>query len=405
MSPKNIDFKIIKDDNDNSIGKEKSPHILDEKLHKTDFKKPPQKPKNRIILYISFFLIITVFLSAGFYIYFFNKKFFKNVSNKKIEDFKKNISLEDQNNVQILEINTTTNFSTSSIENSTTSDNLSNFTTNTQQSSQKTTFETNTTSSESYSDNNPYKNLFFTIYDNSSPVNSTFTTSSYTQEKNISKIEEKYEAKSPSKNEPIVNNQKDIPLSQATSTTGEYFYFNFPKIDVNIKELDYETFKKEWLNLLRFQKAAGELYEINFIYENQKLSNNFIKKYFLKPTFIEEKFTEKFFNSLGEYSILFYYSYTRKYPLIVFKIKNDLDILSFMKLWEKESLIKDLDILYINLPKGKPIRKYFITESYEKIDYRIVYFENDYKLIWTIYKDNLIISTSINGFKTLVKNL
>jgi len=404
MSFENIDFKIIKDDND--LEKEKNIDKSEKDFAKIIFEKKVKKPKFKIGFYIFFFLIISSFFLGIFYLNLSSKNSKNIISNENKKNIYENISLENKDNIQFLEIKNVTTFTTFSIEESTHTDNLSNTNTDTiiQDSSNNTTSQINTTSVEDNKKTNPYENLFLIVNNNINVTNSTPTTPTVSEKKDLSKIEEKYETKSPPQNEPIVNNQKDISLSQATSL-GDYFYFNFPKIEIFIDELNDKHFKEKWIELLRFQKKAGELYEIKFFYKNQKINNAFIKKYFFKPTFIDERSVENFLNSLEDYSVLFYYTYTRKYPLIIFKIKNEVNVLSFIKLWEKESLIKDLDILYLNLPKGKPVRNYFITESYDKIDYRIVYFDNDYKLIWTLYKNNLIISTTLNGFKILIKNL
>ncbi len=183
-------------------------------------------------------------------------------------------------------------------------------------------------------------------------------------------------------------------------------YLNFPSLELEVKELNDEGFQKSWLSLIKIQKRASEIYDIKFLYQNQSISSEFIKNYFLRPSFIEKKYVDSFLQSLGDYQILFYYTHTRKFPILIFRIKDDLQVVPFMRLWDKESLIKDLqETIFVGLPKGNLIRNFTITETYEGIDYKIAYFDNNYKLIWTMYKNYLIISTSLSAFKYILKNM
>ncbi len=215
--------------------------------------------------------------------------------------------------------------------------------------------------------------------------------------------EKKLEPSSPKAEE--LKNIKVEPIEKQGSES-KFVYLNLPEILIKLDYLTESDFKNKWINLIKIQKEAGSIYKIKFMYDNAELSADFVKKYFFNPSFIEEKYIESFRDSLGyNYLILFYYTYTRKFPVIIFSIKDDNVVVPFMRLWDKESILNDFKNIYLGLPKGKLIRYYTITQDYEGIKYKIAYFDNDYKFIWTIYNSNLIISTSLNAFKFVINKL
>ena len=247
-----------------------------------------------------------------------------------------------------------------------------------------------------------------TLSTSSQPTSSTtslsFTTTTKTETKEIDLAqEEKLEKPSPKPEEIKEVKIEDI---EKQGTKVVFPYLQLPEINISIDELTTNNFRLKWLELMRIQKSAGSLYKINFLYNNQPLPAEFIKNYFFAPSFIEKKYQESFKNSLGDsYLILIYYTYTRKFPVIIFTIKDENVVVPFMRLWDKESLLNDFKKIYLGLPQGELLRFYTITEEYEGIKYKIAYYNNNYKFIWTIYNNNLIISTSLNAFKYVIKNL
>jgi hypothetical protein len=224
-----------------------------------------------------------------------------------------------------------------------------------------------------------------------------------TETKISTPTKETLEPKSPKPEEIKEISAKEIqPQGEKTS----YFGLNFPSISINLDSLTQDEFKNKWLELLKIQKSAGSIYKIEFNYNNSLVSGDFVKDYFLNPSFVEEKYIKNFKDSLTEnYGILFYYTYTRKFPILIFEIKDDFAVTTFMRLWDKESILKDFANLYHGLPKGKLLRNYTITQNYNGIDYKIAFFDNDYKFIWTIYNNKLIISTTLSGFKGLINKI
>jgi len=248
----------------------------------------------------------------------------------------------------------------------------------------------------------------FTLSTSSQPKSSTtslsFTTPTKTETKEIELAqEEKLEKPSPKPEEIKEIKIEDI---EKQGTKVVFPYLQLPEINISLDELTTSNFRLKWLELMRIQKSAGSLYKINFLYNNQPLPAEFVKNYFFAPSFIEKKYQESFKNSLGDsYLILIYYTYTRKFPVIIFTIKDENVVVPFMRLWDKESLLNDFKKIYLGLPQGELLRFYTITEEYEGIKYKIAYYNNNYKFIWTIYNNNLIISTSLNAFKYVIKNL
>jgi hypothetical protein len=247
-----------------------------------------------------------------------------------------------------------------------------------------------------------------TLSTSSQPTSSTtslsFTTTTKTETKEIELAqEEKLEKPSPKPEEIKEVKIEDI---EKQGTKIVFPYLQLPELNISLDELTTNNFRLKWLELMRIQKSAGSLYKINFLYNNQPLPAEFVKNYFFTPSFIEKKYQESFKNSLGDfYLILIYYTYTRKFPVIIFTIKDENVVVPFMRLWDKESLLNDFKKIYLGLPQGELLRFYTITEEYEGVKYKIAYYNNNYKFIWTVYNNNLIISTSLNAFKYVIKNL
>ncbi|MFN3910238.1 MAG: hypothetical protein ACK4J0_03345, partial [Candidatus Anstonellaceae archaeon] len=79
---------------------------------------------------------------------------------------------------------------------------------------------------------------------------------------------------------------------------------------------------------------------------------------------------------------MLYYTYTRKYPLLIFEIKNPSAVKTFNQKWEKLGMSNDLKTLFLGFKPGNPLRNYFVTKEIKGIAYRVLYFDNNYKLIW-----------------------
>lgn len=386
----NFEFKIIKDQEET-----KKIENLQKKVESLIKEKQSQKKKIPKLFFLIPILIIIISLSAWFII--FKQK------NKTEEQITQSTISEDNDSLiqEIIPINPTTE----SISINTTS----NLTSSVENIPSTFTTQSNITSTESTISAALDNQILITnlnINQNQSVATTSINTSTVTSSKTITSTPEISLGSEPSA--PSKNTKLDIEIKEIGSQkpSQELIVLNFPNLEVLIKELNSESFKNSWLSLIKIQKKAGEIYNIKFLFEGQQVNSNFIKNYFLKPSFIEEKFANNFLEGLGsDYYILIYYTNTRKFPILIFKINNDLQTIPFIRLWDKESLIKDLEkTIFVGLPRGNLIRNFTLTENYEGIDYKIAYFDNDYKLIWTIYKNYLIISTSLSAFKYLIKN-
>lgn len=380
MPNEEIKFKITK-------ASEETKEEIKEKIQE-EAKKPKQfkihfeekHKKNFIFIYILIFVII---LGGGFYYFFI----FKNKNIEKIST--PQVTLKEETPIinpfakKIIETSTkiTTTAETSSI-----------ITTSTAAlSATETTSSITTTQLEIFTEKETT-----TVEEKITTKTDTIKLSTPTKP-----TETIFEPSAP-KEEEIKVYEKEI-LPQGTTT---YWGLNFNKININLDTLNKSGFENKWIELLKIQKEAGSIYQVDFLFNKKRLGGDFIKDYFLNPSFIESKYIENFKNGLTEdYIILFYYSYTRKFPIIIFDIKDDFIVATFMRLWDKETILKDFNNLYKGLPKGRLLRNYTITENYNGVDYKIAYFDNDYKFIWTIYNNKLIVSTTLTGFKVIINKI
>lgn len=211
------------------------------------------------------------------------------------------------------------------------------------------------------------------------------------------------EPSSPKITTKIEGSQREISPAQ---TNDRSWIFDLAAVEVELKDLTTENLKAAGTALLPIQKKAGALWLINLKYNNQKVPVSLLLDYFIRPKFIEQKFTDRFKQSLGpKFELIYYFSHTRKFPILVFEVADELTAVPFMRLWDKETLIDDMSKFYLGLSKGKFIRKYFVTKSLTDVDYRIAYKDDDYKLIWLMYNNKLIISGSLSGLQILLTHL
>ncbi|MCL5257745.1 MAG: hypothetical protein M1505_00730 [Patescibacteria group bacterium] len=210
------------------------------------------------------------------------------------------------------------------------------------------------------------------------------------------------EPKSPPANQPIPGSQTEI----TPQGTNAYVPLSLPSIQIPVNALDQNSFAAAWQQALAFQKKEGSLDEINFTYQGEKLPANIVIDYFIQPSFIESKYVQYFKTYFSSnYDIIFYYTYTRKYPILIFDLNNDLGAVPFMRLWDQSTILQDFSNLYLGLPQGSFTRNYLVTQTFTGVNYRIAYQDNDYKFIWTIDNGKLIISSVLIGFEDIIKKL
>ncbi len=173
-----------------------------------------------------------------------------------------------------------------------------------------------------------------------------------------------------------------------------------------VKSLDNDGLKTALSNLIKHQGKRYTLENIHLIYSKRDIPGNVFQEYFLQPTFADQAQKSRLYQSLGlDYALLMYYSATNKYPIYIFKVKDSSYIKTFVSLWEEKSLISDSQILFLGFNRGKSVGG-FRTYSYLGFDYNLIKFSNNnYSLVWSLYNDLLIISTSEFGFKKLVEEI
>jgi hypothetical protein len=199
---------------------------------------------------------------------------------------------------------------------------------------------------------------------------------------------------------PIETPQKETK----TYTTYQIITFDWlNQYTVETSQQNLEGVKEAIQKSLSRQGRRFSLEQIRFVYKDKDLPGSLIQEYFLHPSFASQDQFSKFIQSLSlDYAILYYYTYTQKYPLFIWKVNDPIFIKTFMLLWEKESLVKDSLNFYFGLNRGKPVSS-FQEFIYKDIPYRMLKFSNNnFRLIWSIYKNMLIFSTSQAGFESFI---
>jgi hypothetical protein len=208
----------------------------------------------------------------------------------------------------------------------------------------------------------------------------------------------------PQQTQPSQPQQSPKLLTQLTTINLDNLEFlkNITIKKINLNNLDFESWEKEFKKFLNYQEFAGTKLNLNFLYNNNRISNKAILDYFIKPTKINSKTKEKFYQNLGDnYAFLVYYGYTRKYLILIFEIKNKENILAFNKEWENKNMNEDLQTLFLDF---KPLisKKTFVTKTYKNYSYRILDFGDNFKIIWSLIDNYLIYSTTERGLKEII---
>jgi len=180
------------------------------------------------------------------------------------------------------------------------------------------------------------------------------------------------------------------------------FLTNYSSKEITLKNLDFSNWQEEFKKLLSLQEFSGTKLNINFLYNKNKIPFDFLFDYFIKPTKISSDKIEEFKNNFtGSYGLLIYYGYTRKYPILIFEVKDNDKALKFNQEWEKSTIKEDLKTLFLGLnpPKSK---NNFITKRQENYSYRILDLGDKFKIIWTIVDNYLIYSTTEMGVKDIL---
>lgn len=195
-------------------------------------------------------------------------------------------------------------------------------------------------------------------------------------------------------------------VSLATSTfgvSGELISLkNIETKIIQVKELSVSEFEKALKQLLVKQEYPASIFSFNFVFQEKPLVVDYFYDYFIKPKNLSSEELKD--NLSGQYTFILYYSYTRKDPIIIFKVENPDKVKSFNQDWEKKGMANDLKTLFFDTDPGKPLSG-FTSKKLNNISYRIVNFKNNYQLIWLIDKDYLIYTTSENGLKKVISDL
>jgi hypothetical protein len=213
--------------------------------------------------------------------------------------------------------------------------------------------------------------------------------------------EEKEMAKNLPKAIPEIPTQPSVPYQLAFSQEIK-FLSNFPSKEIALKNLDFSSWQEEFKNFLSLQEYFGTKIHINFLYNKNKVPFDFLFDYFIKPTKISTDKIEEFKNNFTKnYGFLIYYGYTRKYPVLIFEVKDKEKALRFNEEWEKLRMEEDLKTLFLGLEPPKT-KNNFVTKQHGNYSYRILDLGDNFKIIWTLADNYLIYSTTEMGLKDIL---
>jgi hypothetical protein len=181
------------------------------------------------------------------------------------------------------------------------------------------------------------------------------------------------------------------------------FLANYSSKEIFLKNLDFSTWQEEFKKFLSLQEFSGTKINVNFLYNKNKIPFDFPFDYFIKPSPSTKLVLDKS-NFTGSYGLLIYYGYTRKYPILIFEIKDKDEVLKFNQEWEKLTMKEDLKTLFLGLEPPKT-KNNFVTKKQGNYSYRILDFGDNFKIIWALVDNYLIYSTTEMGFKDILSFL
>ena len=177
------------------------------------------------------------------------------------------------------------------------------------------------------------------------------------------------------------------------------FLQNFFSKEIILSKLDASVWQEEFKKFLSFQEPFGTKLNIDFIYNNKRIANDFIFDYFIKPKSIKIEDLKN--NFTLNYNFLIYYGYTRKYPILIFEIKDKEKVKKINQEWERLTMKEDLKALFFDLEPPKT-KNNFATQKYKEYSYRILNFGDNFKIIWLVVDNYLIYGTTETGVKEIL---
>lgn len=205
---------------------------------------------------------------------------------------------------------------------------------------------------------------------------------------------------------PATKTVSTVPSPLPISTNGELIpLLTAIEKDLSLKALTLEEFANQLKSFFVWQYFYQTLVNLKVVYANNIVSPDLIFNYFFKPSKLKQTTIDNFKQSLtNKFSLLIYYGYTRKYPIIIFQTKNPKLAEEFNNQWMKNSMSKDLITLFLDINPGKEISK-FMLRKYKDVSYNIIYFENNFQIIWSIFNNYLIYASNEESFRQVINDL
>ncbi len=202
----------------------------------------------------------------------------------------------------------------------------------------------------------------------------------------------------------IIEETKETILPSFQPVQELLFVGSFPSRSIQLSSL--EEFEKSLKKFLAEQDYPASLVYLHFSFNNQPLPFEAIFNYFIKPTKMPpEKIKSLTQEFTGNYALMLYYGYTRKYPILIFEIKNPKIVKELNQEWEKRNMVNDFKNLFLEVNPGKLLSPRFMDKEMKKNPYRVVYFENNYQFLWLVRDKYLIYSTTEKGLEKILLSL
>jgi hypothetical protein len=195
-------------------------------------------------------------------------------------------------------------------------------------------------------------------------------------------------------------------ITPTTSEATEIIMFpGILETRIDLKEPTLSEFEKELNSFLNYQGPYGSLTSLKIMVNDNPAPMDLIFFYFIKPSKMKPDEVKNFKENLNnKFALIIFYGYTRKYPILILEVKNPKLAKDFNIQWMKNDMIKDLKNLFLSEDPGEIISK-FTLKKIDNFSYNIIYFQNNFQLVWLLANNYLIYSVNELGLRQVIDYL
>lgn len=219
---------------------------------------------------------------------------------------------------------------------------------------------------------------------------------------------------------PIEEKTKEEKIEETKEETNLQTKENLEKIDyliksekefsINLSELNSQYIKEALIEEKLKKEEPFNFKKINFIFGGEKISASFFFQKIFDPKVENEIALKGFLDNFTEkYDILIYYTPTKEYLVLVFEIKNQNVVKTFIEYWLKGNENNpNLNFIFLGENPGKNLAK-IQTKKLENYEIILIPFEKqNYGVNFLLAKNYFIIygnDAVLNFIMELIKNL